>query len=114
MGYYSQVKVITTKKGWKELEQAVEKTGVETDLMKCFVVITRGENEYVVGDWSDIKWYDWSDPAIGAFMDALRATHEPYRFMRVGEEYGDVEREEKNTEESVLPYLYLEQSIELE
>ena len=60
-----------------------------------------GENTLLVS-WSDIKWYTESYPEVGAIqkfvdecdfndIEGIDNTDEHFRFVRVGEDYNDVE-----------------------
>lgn len=125
MGYRSEVKLITTKEGWKKIEQAVKQASpdnYEYLLADEYVCLIRN-GEYVLYEVSDIKWYDtppYGFPEIIAFKQALYNLDEddiPYEFMRVGEDYTDVEylpyRVYKDKYQD-MPTLGLERTIEVE
>lgn len=95
MGYRSEVKLITTKEGWSRIKKAVEDATPEGAwLVDDTNIVPVCDGKYVLGEWSDIKWYDWGDNIIGTFMKELGKLDEvdiPYEFMRVGEDYEDIE-----------------------
>lgn len=103
MGYRSDVKLITTKEGWERIDKAVRKaeniTQEDIDAGKywltdenCWGIICDGH--YIIAEWEDIKWYDWGGNDVSTFMKELSKLDDddiPYEFMRVGEDYEDVE-----------------------
>lgn len=101
MGYRSDVKIITTSKGWKRLDKVVRKaSSVSTNPNDDEYWLTDDNHKtllfngrYVLGEWDDIKWYTW-DNEVAAFMkelDVLEKADIPFDFVRVGEEERDIE-----------------------
>lgn len=117
MSYYSDVKLITTKKGWEQLRQAVKQADPDADLMDYPRTLTTQEKqEYLLGEWNDRKWYDWDFADLKAFMHELGLLDEPYDFMRIGEDYEDVEHLYHDTRDypHYMPKLWLEREIKVE
>lgn len=123
MGYYSDVKLITTKKGWARLDAAVCKAeGItkeneqDNHWLTDHTHYVEGKG-YVLAEWNNIKWYDWGDNAVGVLMRELNALYLddiPFEFMRTGEEYEDVEYLHHDSPvEADLPGLGLRKEIEV-
>lgn len=129
MGYRSEVKLVTTKEGWEKIDQAVRKVaGVipknEDDMTwlterTCWTPVCNGK--YVLAEWDDIKWYDGYDSQVSTVMSTLDKLEKiliPYRFMRVGEDYSDVEIREHDGDgwQTIrdMPSLWLKREIEVE
>lgn len=123
MGYRSDVKLITTKEGWKRIRQAVTQTddggwshwsGNESTVPIC-------NGKYVLTEWCDVKWYERHDDVVDAIMRELKrfdAEHIPYQYLRIGEDWDDNEylweRDWKSKDYDDMPYLALERTIEVE
>lgn len=126
MGYRSDVKLITTKEGWEKIDKAARKAAGVTDEdtpyltdSTCWTLICDGK--YVLAEWYDIKWYEGYDDEVDAVMRTLGrldSLNIPYHFLRVGEEYGDVQVMDGDAgwedEHADMPSLYLKQEIEVE
>lgn len=126
MGYRSDVKLITTKEGWEKIDKAARKAAGVTDEdtpyltdSSCWTPICGGK--YVLAEWEDIKWYEGYNGEVDAVMQVLTRLDGaaiPYHFMRVGEDYNDVQYEDCepawNGEHADMPSLYLKQEIEVE
>lgn len=123
MGYYSDVKCVTTREGWRKLSEAVQKVAKDNDELLTEqgdpVEVVNGK--YILAEWEYVKWYDDQFKDIEAFMQALRNLENddiPYRFMRIGENYHDVEfidYDGENWEQSRdMPQLVLNRTIEVE
>lgn len=100
MGYRSDIKLITTKEGWEELDKAVSEAEPEQKyrITSLATVSTKkcaaNNKEYVLVEWIQIKWY-LTSPQIRAFMQALYTLANKnimFKFIRVGEDYEDIER----------------------
>lgn len=124
MGYRSDVKLITTKAGWERLENAVSqaqsKYAREYWITSEVRTMTLCDDKYVLAEWDDIKWYA-SFEDVGAFMKELydmAKEHVAFKFLRVGEDYEDVERLESEDEGGVdyydMPGLWPEHKIIVE
>lgn len=129
MGYYSDVKVITTKEGWERLDKAVRKAmGITAKNEKKSYWLTDQNHykllkkgKYVLAEWKDVKWYDWGTTDVSTFMQELHNLGEddiPYEFMRVGEDYDDIEHLYQDTyncpQYDDMPNLGLRREIEVE
>lgn len=123
MGYYSNVKLITTKEGWQRIQQTVKQAAPDcwtyTANDECTVPVCDGK--YVLVEHEDIKWYENQFPEVDAFMRELKrfdAEHIPYQFMRVGEDWSDnellYECDWKSDKYDDMPHLELKREIEVE
>lgn len=126
MGYRSDVKLITTKAGWERLDNAVKQAMDITEATEADAFWLTDSRFFVIGDsyvlaeWDDIKWYE-GDTEVGALMRELYSMAKDsvaFKFMRVGEDYEDVERlegmDEGLADYDKLPSLWLERKIEVE
>lgn len=125
MGYRSDVKLITTKEGWKRIDKAVKKVCQIDNEDNWY--LTREDNwvficggKYILAEWEDIKWYDWGDRGVSAIMEELEKFEKdniPYELMRIGENWGDVESKGQDTyycpEYDDMPNLMLKREIEV-
>lgn len=113
MGYRSDVRIITTKKGFKELNEYVKDylsklNHDEYNLLDNLEF--KAENDYAVYfGWNWLKWYDGYDSvdAIESGLNHLRDKDMSFRFARIGESYDDYEEdsyESENEEEQDLEY----------
>lgn len=112
MGYRSDVRVVTSKKGYKVLQDYVEKQlgkdNSDYNLLDSPDVFIKGRNGVLIG-WNSIKWYENSDykeiDAIKLGMNHLADKDLGYRFARIGESYDDYEeRSENGKDDDYLPY----------
>lgn len=125
MGYYSDIKLVTTKKGWSKIKQAVAQASPENHhyITTEDNIDTVLDGKYIVFTLHGVKWYEgeqYGFPEVNAFMESMYALLEhniPYRYMRVGEGDEDVERAENNMwgveEYKDLPELELVREIEV-
>ena len=99
MGYRSDVRIITTKKGFDELNNYVkkylkEKGNYDYNLLDNLKF--KAENDYAVYfGWNYLKWYEGYD-SVDAIVDGLnhlKENNRSYRFARLGESYDDYEEE---------------------
>lgn len=129
MGYRSDVKLITTNKGWERIDQAVRKVAGITSAneLKCRwitepdVAVPIVGGKYMLAEWNDIKWYEGRDDQVDAVMRVLEnLEHDdiPYSYLRIGENESDVERIEYDGEDwraiEDMPVLGLSRKIEVE
>lgn len=123
MGYRSDVKLITTKKGWKRIQQSVKQ--VAPDSWEYVAgdehMVPIMEGEYVLVEHDGVKWYENDFPEVYAFMLELKrfnAEHIPYQFMRTGEDWEDNEYlfscDWGSDEYDDMPMLMLKREIEVE
>ena len=99
MGYRSDVRIITTKKGFDELNNYVKKYLKEKgdyDYNLLDNLKFKAENDYAVYfGWNYLKWYEGYD-SVDAIVDGLnhlKENNSAYRFARLGESYDDYEEE---------------------
>ena len=101
MGYRSDVRIMTTKKGFEQLKEFVEQyinehsNNEETisNLLEQCDVNKHGENVCYFG-WNYLKWYDGIYKDVDAIMEGINYLGEneySYRYSRIGENYDDIE-----------------------
>lgn len=112
MGYYNKVRLLTTEKAWDKLVKAIDKyndehedAGYARQLCEPDAELHGGDMVYVA--WESIRWWEERWPAQAFFMETLRNSGEPYRWIRAGEDLGDVETH-NNDKDDKLPDLYAE------
>lgn len=98
MGYYSDVRIKTTKKGYKALQNEIEKYIKEKDylvdnLLKIAKVAET--DEVVTIDWQDLKWYEQYEDVkvITNSLSKIQEQEYSWTFARIGEDYEDIETE---------------------
>ena len=95
MGYRSDVRIITSKKGFDELNKFV-KSKVKDDYNLLENLKFKIENDYAVYfGWNYLKWYSGYE-SVDAVMDGLSYLKDndmSYRFARLGENYDDYEED---------------------
>ena len=114
MGYRSDVRIITSKKGYEKLQNHVKKylksKKEDYNLLENADLRFVSNNGVLIG-WNCIKWYEWSDyHDVDAIMDGLDKLKEEdfsYRYARIGESYEDIDEVyyDSNKYEDELPYI---------
>lgn len=116
MGYYSDVKLVTTARGIEKLRENLK--SADTDLEEwADRLVCSNSTDAVLAVWEDCKWYS-EFPEVEAFHDTLRQLKKadiPYRYVRVGEnlEEGDVDTEYSDWNQK-LPAIYPDAGITVE
>lgn len=119
MGYRSDVKMVTTKEGWERIKHAVKAVNPDhTYLVDDELVVPVCNGKYMLYEINWTKWYD-EYPEVDAFMRTLfllERDNIPYNFIRVGEDWGDVEEHSNAMYDKYpdLPYLTVNQEIIVE
>lgn len=95
MGYRSDVRIITTKKGYKELKKVADEYANKYDssnLLESPDILEVTKKGCYIG-WNWIKWYEEYEEvdAIVKGLDLLEEKNISYRFARCGESYDDYE-----------------------
>ena len=127
MGYRSDVRIIVSKNGYKELRKYIDehirkykidniKEGSVADAYNYdFNLLNNLDvskasadgNEIYIG-WDSLKWYDGYEE-VDAVMDSLDKLEENgygYRYSRIGENFDDIEEKEAdNTEKDGVKFL---------
>lgn len=105
MGYRSDVRIMTSKKGFNELKKFVNnylKKDNEGyyDLLEHLNI--KEENDYACYfGWNWIKWYEGSYKDVDAIIEGLEHLREKdfsFRFSRIGESYDDYEEDYHDSE----------------
>lgn len=105
MGYRSDVRIITSKKGFKELNKYVKDYLSKTDdsnynLMDNLKLKVENKNSCYFG-WDWVKWYENSYPSVEAIMSGLEHLREKdysFRYSRIGENYDDYDSDYHESE----------------
>ena len=97
MGYRSDVRIITSKDGFKELKKYVNDYLSKADkkddnlINDCDYMFETSKTSCI--GWNDIKWYD-GYAEVDSIMDGLNYLQEKdysYRYARIGENMDDIE-----------------------
>lgn len=96
MGYRSEVMISTTEEGYEKLVAMCDEANVEHPLVSRSVEPEHVEHieGCVVFGWEQIEWYDEAFAEVAAVMQAieeLSGEGVPARFVRIGEDAGDIE-----------------------
>jgi len=101
MGYRSDVRIRTTKEGYEVMKKFVENYIKEKELKgtdwNLLEHVIKTEMEGIITlDWNYIKWYEGIDgyEDVNAIMKSLDILDEKgidYQYMRIGEEYDDID-----------------------
>lgn len=97
MGYRSEVKICLKKDAYEELRARLfNKESFRYMLDERFFSINEIDEDIIVCGWEDIKWYSTFEEIriIEDYLAELESQNIEYRFIRVGEEYSDVEFKE--------------------
>lgn len=98
MGYRSDVRIILSIDGFNELSKHVKeylrlnKLNDNYNYLKYMDAVHRAKDAIYFG-WNDIKWYETYD-GVFPIMSGLKNLQEnqySYRYMRIGEDYGDID-----------------------
>lgn len=123
MGYRSDVRIITTRDGFKKLKTYTEKYLKEKNwkygnLMDYFDV-NYNDNKCNYFGWNGFKWYDGSPDyedvnAIVKGLEHLAKNDISYRFTRIGEEFTDIDTYSYDSEKDneYLDYPYVDRSFD--
>jgi hypothetical protein len=114
MGYRSDVRIITSKKGFNELDKYITKYlkgEKDWNLLHQLDVDKSNDYERYFG-WNSVKWYENSEgfEDVDAVMSGLQHLEDKdlsFRYARMGEEYGDYDQkdyESENEKEQDLDY----------
>ena len=116
MGYRSDVRIVTSKKGYKDLDEYVKKYLRDHDKNRNWNLMKRPnikkETPYTtyIG-WNCLKWYEYADyvdvDAVMTGLNYLKEKGYSYRYSRIGENYDDYDEqyyESDNEEEQDLVY----------
>lgn len=113
MGYYSNIKLVTTARGIEKLRENLK--SADTDLEEwADRLVCSNSTDAVLAVWENCKWYS-EFPEVVAFYDTLRQLKKAnisYHYVRVGEnlEEGDVDTEYSDWNRK-LPAIYSDAGI---
>jgi len=113
LGYRSDVRIIVSKNGYKELEKFVDKflkeKNEDYNLLKETDIFKQSKYTTYLG-WNSVKWYEYSYNDVDSIMQGLHYLKEKgmsYRYARIGENYDDYDEhyyESENEDEQDLEY----------
>lgn len=124
MGYRSDVRIVVSKAGYKELEAYVkgealkyvtnfDKTDYDYNLLNHLEVFKAlpDDSQYVIG-WNYIKWYDGDYEDVNIIMRGLQHLSDNgfnWIFDRIGENYDDIEEcyDDNNENDETLEWNYI-------
>ena len=115
MGYRSDVRIITSKKGFEELTGFVKKylgEGYKYNLLDS-LEINEDRGDQIYFGWNYLKWYDGfagyeNVTAIEEGLEHLAESGYGYRFARLGENYDDYEElNDDGDNEDWLDWIYV-------
>lgn len=116
MGYYSDIKLVTTAKGIERLKRNMATIDIDLDQWADRVVRS-GYADFTLVVWKFRKWYP-ELPEINIFYFTLAQMKEdriPYNYIRIGEDLNEGDIETKFFDpERVLPAIYADADIVLE
>lgn len=108
MGYRSDIRVMTDLEGFEKMQDIAWELKEERNLDDRLVLFPMhgqdpdnffdyydAQEDYLCFGLDWVKWYD-NFQDVGLFMDTLKVANDngvKWQFMRVGEEWGDVEEE---------------------
>ena len=113
MGYRSDVRIITSKKGFEKLKEFVGKYIEENkdediqNLLESFD-INKSDGKQCYFGWNYVKWYENDLKDVDSIMNGLDYLEEngySYRYTRIGEEHDDIEERSYDSEKEQI---YLE------
>src|SRR5574344_1352952 len=97
MGYRSDVRIITSKKGFDKLKKYVEKDlSKETDSDKKYNLLENLDLDYKNSysryfGWNNIKWDFYNSDVVMNGLDYLEENDYSYKYSRIGESLDDCE-----------------------
>ena len=109
MGYYSEVRICTSRAGFERFKELVPDEGkalFETGQLK-------GYGNSVIFGWEFVKWYEWLPDvtAIMRAMDLLCSEGYPLEFIRIGENYDDNDERHYNDTSELSRHIYITRRI---
>jgi len=110
MGYRSDVRIMTTSKGWDIIQKNAEACK-QAQIMLENTTVFHKTDEYVYLGWNDEKWYDDFDEVqnIMNSLEEIAENGEDYHYVRIGEDLTDME--ERSAEWSI-PYVSWSRSFD--
>ena len=95
MGYRSDIRIRTTKKGYEIIKKEVEKKTPKdyANVMQFAEINFKENNEIVTIDFIYLKWYECFEDvqAVMNSLEILKKKNIDFQFMRIGEELTDIE-----------------------
>lgn len=111
MGYRSDVIITLYKQDFETLvRQASENTNGALDLIKYASLYKNEASDIITLFWNSVKWYDGYND-VGFIMSFIRSGDVQYHYLRVGEEYGDIEEENNDDDWCLCESTYIEHYI---
>lgn len=121
MGYYSNVRLVVSKKGYKALSQYVRNYlgphQLDNNLLRNADFKKKTSYGYAFG-WNDIKWYQGDEEYykdVNAMMSGIKYLTNKnlsFNFVKVGQDYDDYEEIYNDGENIDLPFPTLDRSFD--
>ena len=102
MSYFSTVRMVTTVSGFEFLKSTINEYLIQYCCSGELNLLLHTNLDYYQSDdygvyfgWDNIRWYDQFFPEIIAFCAALKELEKQsfeYQFLRIGENYDDIEQ----------------------
>ena len=102
MSYFSTIRMVTTISGFDFLKSSIDDYLDQHCCPNDLNLLLESNMDYYQSDdygvyfgWDNIRWYDQFFPEIIAFCDALEKLEKQsfeYQFLRIGENYDDIEQ----------------------
>lgn len=93
MGYYSEVAITMGHENFDAMmgHFRAKKDAETFALIQCADIYVNEDYNAVTIFWRDIKWYELISTPCGTLMKYLHSKDVPFYFLRVGEEFDDME-----------------------
>lgn len=120
MAYFSDVRLLTTRKGYEELSKFVRKQvndDIDENLLENCDFKAVHHNTVFIG-WDNIKWYEDDErfqevDAIMKGLEHLEDSNLSYHYARLGDNIEDYESLESNSDNDKLDiYSYVERKFD--
>lgn len=122
MGYRSDVRIITSKKGFKELKKYydnyLKQHNFEYTGLLDSIEINKETKDIKYFGWDYVKWYDYINgyddvTAIMEGLNHLRNEGYAFRYARIGEKYDDYGEDLNDSITDIdLPYIQMIRKFE--
>ena len=122
MGYRSDIRIKTTKNGynaikreWKKQIQVLNENNIDYYNLMDNIEIFEEHNDIVYIGWDYLKFYKGYEEvdAIYDILEILQKREYPFHFLRIGEEWNDVEEiDNTETKKGYIGYIKLSRTME--
>lgn len=114
MGYRSDVSITMYQEDFDAMVQRASSENEEAlSLIKYATLFQDAKNKTVTMFWNCVKWYDNFED-VGFIESFIKKEGVQYRFIRVGEEMGDIEEESNDDDWALYDSIRAEQYINID